>query len=159
MWLKHSDQCVTAQPSWHCYPLSLYRDLALGCQTVLIITCCLRSPIHLSFIQKYTAILNLLHLHITSWQLFFASSVNVRSKVHFEIMEHVTFFSVSRRYCSWGIGAFWMRGCTEAGGAAKPWGKRRNVTITTGARSGMDINFYPCVLRGKKKEKGNSKEF
>lgn len=49
-------------------------------------------------------------------QLFFASSVNVRSKVHFEIMEHVTFFSASRRYCSRGIGAFWMRGRTEEGG-------------------------------------------
>ncbi len=46
-------------------------------------------------------------------QLFFASSVNVRSKVHFEIMEHVTFFSPNRRYCSRGIGAFRMRGSVE----------------------------------------------
>lgn len=116
------------------------KRLALSCQTI-IFTCCLHSHIQLSFIQKYTAILNLLHLHITSRQLFFASSVNVRSKVHFEIMEHVTFLSVSRRYCSRGIGAFWMRGCRETGGAAKPRGRRRNVTITTGARSGVDINF------------------
>lgn len=96
-------------------------------------------------------------------QLFSASSVNVRSKVHFEIMEHVTFFSVSRRYCSQGIGAFWMRGCTEDGegsggsgsgsggrGEEKPWGRRRNVTTASGAGPSVDIDLSLQGFEGKK---------
>lgn len=103
----HDHLAAPAQP---CYPSSLYRDLAPCCQTMIILTCCPTYP-------------SILHPKIYSHanpaasshpQLFFASSVNVRSKVHFEIMEHVTFSSASRRYCSRGIGAFWMRGCTEA---------------------------------------------
>lgn len=39
------------------------------------------------------------------------------------------------------------------GRSTEPRGRRRNVTITTGARPGMDINLSPCVLCGGKIKK------
>lgn len=90
-------------------------------------------------------------------QLFSASSVNVRSKVHIEIMELATFFSVSRRYCSRGIGVFWMRGCTEEG-----WVKQSPEGEGEMSQSLLEqvlawTSTFPSVrFLGKKKKKKHS---
>lgn len=85
--------------------------------------------------------------------LFFASSVNVRSKVHFEIMEHVTFFSASRRYCSRGIGAFWMRGCAGGvrGGGSKALREKKKCHSHYQSRALAWTSTFPCVRFGRKK--------
>lgn len=63
-------------------------------------------------------------------RLFSASSVNVRSKVHFEIMERVTFFSASGRYCSRGIGAiFWMGWADGRKGGRRRRGRGRRKAL------------------------------
>lgn len=66
-------------------------------------------------------------------RLFSASSVNVRSKVHFEIMERVTFFSASGRYCSRGIGAiFWMGWADGRKGGRRRRGRGRRKALGGG---------------------------
>ena len=54
-------------------------------------------------------------------QAIFASTVNVRCKVHFEIMAIVTSLSYSRRFSLRGIEAFWMSVCGGWGGGVDAW--------------------------------------
>lgn len=85
MLLKYRDQCMMNYP---CYPLPLCKERMLCCQKDYP-WALPQSSVHPS--SKNTQLTKL--AASSHWQLFSASSVNVRSKVRFEIMEHVTFFS------------------------------------------------------------------